>query len=168
MWTCLKTCQVLPKKGFILESAFLLFNFIHKYKNKPRQSLYRITGYVYAALRRVYWEWVGTPCAPWFIRGSASLDPCKQMAEVCWHLSVAVLSLHSVWDGRAPGQPQPQPRLRHIASSLHLPKPLLVQPPTPHSPGCTWGIWGALSWGCLQPTCHMHRGLCTKCTVKLI
>lgn len=29
---------------------------------------------------------------PDFIHGSASLDPCKQMAEVCRPLSVAVLS----------------------------------------------------------------------------
>lgn len=49
----LKTCKVLPGKD-IFKSAFFLFNFIHKFKNKPRHSLYRLTGYVYAALKKVY------------------------------------------------------------------------------------------------------------------
>lgn len=35
--------QSSPKNDdFILKSAFLSFNFIHKYKNKPRQHLYKI------------------------------------------------------------------------------------------------------------------------------
>lgn len=39
------------RDDLILESALPPFNFIHKYKNKPRQSLYRIPVSVYGALR---------------------------------------------------------------------------------------------------------------------